>query len=188
MDGSSHSHGYIIVRKDSDINTTDDMEGTVMAFVDKATVTGYLFPLVYFMSQGIDDVESFFSEFYFTGSHDSAVYAVLDGRADIGSVSESIYNALVAKDPTIGDELRIVARSPLIPESTLCIRKDLPKEIKHKIEEEILTLDRSREGQSVLNHMNLKGFVKASVDDFKPVYDMLNSIGKDIDTYQYRVK
>ncbi len=188
LDGSTYSYGYIIVRKDSGIKTVDDMKGKVLAFVDRATVTGYLFPISYFRSHGVKNLKDFFSEFYFTGSHDSSVYAVLDGRADIGCVKNTIYNNLVSRDPTIKSELRIIAKSPLMPESTLCLRKDLPADIKKMIKEVLLTMDRNDEGRRILAKLQARRFIEASVEDFKPVYEMLKTLGEDIETYQYRVR
>ncbi|HDH02584.1 MAG TPA: phosphate/phosphite/phosphonate ABC transporter substrate-binding protein, partial [Nitrospirae bacterium] len=188
LDGSTYSYGYIIVRKDSGIKTVADMQGKVLAFVDRATVTGYLFPLSYFRSHGVENLNDFFSEFYFTGSHDSSVYAVLDGRADIGCIKNSIYHNLVSRDPTIKSELRIIARSPLMPESTLCLRKDLPEDMKKMIKEVLLTMDRNEEGRKILAKLRAKRFIEASVEDFKPVYEMLKTLGEDIETYQYRVR
>ncbi|GMT46764.1 MAG: phosphonate ABC transporter substrate-binding protein [bacterium] len=188
LDGSTYSYGYIIVRKDSGIKTVDDMKGKVLAFVDRATVTGYLFPISYFRSHGVKNLKDFFSEFYFTGSHDSSVYAVLDGRADIGCVKNTIYNNLISRDPTIKNELRIIAKSPLMPESTLCLRKDLPADIKKMIKEVLLTMDRNDEGRRILAKLQARRFIEASVEDFKPVYEMLKTLGDDIATYQYRVR
>ncbi|VAX29855.1 hypothetical protein MNBD_NITROSPIRAE02-1551 [hydrothermal vent metagenome] len=188
LDGSTYSYGYIIVRNDSGIKTVADMRGKVLAFVDRATVTGYLFPLSYFRSHGVKNLNDFFSEFYFTGSHDSSVYAVLDGRADIGCVKNTIYNNLISRDPTIKTELRIIAKSPLMPESTLCLRKDLPEDIKKMIKEVLLTMDRNDEGRQILAKLQARRFIEASVEDFKPVYEMLKTVGEDIETYQYRVR
>ncbi len=188
LDGSTYSYGYIIVRNDSGIKTVADMKGKVLAFVDRATVTGYLFPISYFRAHGVKNLKDFFSEFYFTGSHDSSVYAVLDGRADIGCVKNTIYNNLISRDPTIKSELRIIAKSPLMPESTLCLRKDLPADIKKMIKEVLLTMDRNDEGRRILAKLQARRFIEASVEDFKPVYEMLKTLGEDIETYQYRVR
>ncbi len=187
-DGSTHSLGYIVVRNDSGIEDVTNMRGRVIAFVDRATVTGYLFPLYFFTSNGVKDLKDFSSEFYFTGSHDSSAYAVLDGRADIGCIKNTIFNDLVSRDPTIGRELRIIARSSPMPESTLCIRKDLPEDVKKMIKEVLLGMDSTEEGREVLEKLRAKGFVEASEEDFSAVHEMLKTLGEDVKTYQYRVR
>ena len=109
LDGSSTYHGYIFVRKDSGIKTVQDMKGKKMAFVEKATTAGYVFPVAYLKEQGVTNLKTFFSEYYFAGSHDAAIQAVLDKHADIGAAKHSIYDRLRASDPRIDKELLILA-------------------------------------------------------------------------------
>ena len=45
MDGTSTYHGHIIVRKDSGIKSIKDTKGKIIAFVDRATTAGYIFPI-----------------------------------------------------------------------------------------------------------------------------------------------
>src|SRR5512135_1106822 len=47
LNGKSTDQGYLFARKDSGIRTVADMKGKRIAFVDKATVTGYLFAVAY---------------------------------------------------------------------------------------------------------------------------------------------
>lgn len=184
VDGSTSVHGYIIVRKDSGINSVADMRGKVIAFVDRATVTGYLFPIVYLRENGVNDIKTFFTEHYFTGSHDAAVYAVLDGRADIGCVKDSIFKNMIKNDPSIKDELKVIAISPAMPVSTLCVKDDLPGHIIKILKETLLNMNRDKEGKKILKRMGLQRFSEARVEDFKPVFMMLKSAGYDIDDYR----
>lgn len=43
--GSSHYNSIIIVRKDSDLKTFDDLKGKSFAFTDKESTTGHLLPV-----------------------------------------------------------------------------------------------------------------------------------------------
>jgi phosphonate transport system substrate-binding protein len=185
LDGSSETSGYIIVRRDSGIESVKDMQGKVIAFVDRATVRGYLFPIIYFKRHGINDIKTFFKEFYFTGSNDASVYAVVDGRADIGCVKANIYEAILARDPTLRKELKIIATSPLMPLSVLCLKKSLPEKLKTKITEILLNMKNDKEGKEVLKRMELKGFRRASMNDFKVVDDIFRELNIDPETYRY---
>jgi phosphonate transport system substrate-binding protein len=185
LDGSSETFGYIIVRRDSRIETVNDMKGKVIAFVDRATVRGYLFPIVYFKRHGIEDIKAFFKEFYFTGSNDASVYAVVDGRADIGCVKANIYEAILTRDPTLTKELKIIASSPLMPLSVLCLKKSLPEDLKSRITEILLNMKNDEEGKKVLKRMELKGFRRASMDDFKIVDDIFKELNISPETYRY---
>ena len=104
LDGEFTSQGYIFVRKDSGIHSISDMEGGSIVFVDPATMEGYLFPLLFLQQHGVTDINKFYSRYYFSGSHASAIFAVLDGRADIGAAKSTIYNRLVENDPRHSQE------------------------------------------------------------------------------------
>ncbi|HER63308.1 MAG TPA: phosphate/phosphite/phosphonate ABC transporter substrate-binding protein [Desulfobacteraceae bacterium] len=173
----STSQGYIFVRKDSGIKNVSDMRDRSVVFVDPATTEGYVFARAFFRQHGIDDLDSFFSRHYFSGSHASAVFAVLDGRADIGSAKNTVYNQLVARDRSILNELSIIATSPEVPEVTLCLKSDLAPEVLEKLRTALLKMDETVEGHKVLKQLAARRFVRASPDDFAVVSDMAEDAG-----------
>lgn len=183
LDGTSTIKGYIFVRKDSEIKSVEDMKGKIVVFVDRATATGYVFAVAFFRGNGVRDIDSYFSEYYFTGSHDSAVYAVLDDRADIGSAGSRIYQRIIDKDPTIKNELQIIATSKELPDTTLCLRHDLSPELKLKIKEVLLNIDKDPAGIEVLKRFGALKFISANKADFKPVSDLTKRAGIDIKRY-----
>lgn len=172
LEGVSTSKGYIFVRADSGINGVDDMRGKSVVFVDKATTEGYLFARSFFRQHGINDLDSYFSRYYFTGSHASTVFAVLDGRADIGSAKDTVYEQLVSKDRSIQQELIIVARSTAVPEVTLCIKSDLEPELMEKIRTSLLNMGQDVEGHRVLKQLKARRFILSNPDDFAAVSEM----------------
>jgi phosphonate transport system substrate-binding protein len=186
LDGTSTTQGYIFVRQDSGIKTVKDMEGKRMAFVDRATVTGYLFAISFLKDKGIKNIEKYFKEYYFTGSHDSAIYSVLDNRADVGIADSEVYRRMVEKDPSIKSELSIISQSPAFPGTTLCLRKDLPEKIKAKIMRVLLDMNKDPESKEVLRNLGVAKFRGVSKDDFLPVFEIVKKAGIDITSYRYK--
>jgi len=164
--GESTSQGYILVRKDSGIRSMIDMKGGSIVFVDPATMEGYLFPLAFLQQHGVKDINAFFSRYYFSGSHASAIFAVLDGRADIGSAKSTVYYQLVKNDPTIGQELEIIARSPKVPEVTLCIKSDIAQYLRERLSSVLLDMDKTPAGKMALQQFRAERFVKSNKADF----------------------
>jgi phosphonate transport system substrate-binding protein len=185
LDGTSTYHGLIFVRKDSGISGADSMKGKRFAFVDKATTAGYLLPLYYFKSQGIDDYDAWLRETYFTGTHEGAIYDVLERKADIGAAKNTVYARLSDEDPRIADELEILARSPDVPENTLCVRSDLDDSLKRKLLEALLHMDRDEAGRAVLAEFGARRFIETNEDDYAVVFDFADQIGLDLETYDY---
>ncbi len=172
LNGESTSQGYIFVRKDSGIRGMMDMKGGSIVFVDPATMEGYLFPLVFLQQHGVTDINLFFDRYYFSGSHASAIFAVLDGRADIGSVKSTVYYQLVKNDPSIGQELEIIAQSPKVPEVTLCVKNEIAQDLRERLGSVLLHMDKTPDGKKVLQQFRALRFVKSSKEDFVIIENM----------------
>ncbi len=185
IDGTSSYRGYIFVLKKSSVKSVKDMKNKVIAFVDRATTAGYVFPIAYFKEQGIKNIKSYFKESYFTGSHDAAIHAVLDGHADIGCAKNTIFNILQKKDKRIEKDLRIVATSPDVPSNGLGLKKDLDPKIKKALKDVLISMDKDPEGARVLNKFFVIKFIETSEKDYKPVFDMAKKAGINLKYYKY---
>ena len=188
LDNTSTYQGYLFVRKSSGIKTARDMKGKRMAFVEKATTAGYVFPLAYLRENGIIDINQFFSEYFFAGSHDAAIYAVLNGKADVGAAKHSIYDRVRKDEPRVDRELVILAESPRVPSNGLCVRRGLNGALKQKLKEALLGLNGDPEGENVLKKFGAMKFIETTVGDYQPVFEMAKKAGIDIKRYDYRNK
>lgn len=190
LDGSSTYHGHLFVRKDSGIRTVADMRGKRMAFVDRATTAGYVFPLAWLREHGVrlDDgsFARFFSEAYFTGSHDAAIDAVLDRKADIGAAKHSVYDRVRKDNARVDAELFIVAESPSVPSNGLCVRKDLEPDLEEAFRRALLDLEHDPEGARILAQIGALRFIETTAKDYQPVLDLARKAGIDLKRYDYR--
>ena len=186
VEGVSTYYGMILVRKDGGIKTAKDMKGKVFAFVDRATTAGYLLPLAYFEENGIADYHKFLGETYFAGTHEAAIYDVLNKRADICAAKNTVFDRLAAKDKRLTAELLVLARSPDVPENGLAIRKDLGGMLANELKESLLSMDRDPEGVEVLKKFGARKFIETTNDDYASVYKYVRQIGLNLFTYNYR--
>lgn len=185
LDGSSTYHGHLFVRRDSGIKGVAEMRGKRMAFVDRATTAGYVFPLAWFRQNGVTNPSALFRETFFTGSHDAAIRAVLDGSADVGAVKHSMYDRVRAENPRVDKELVILAESPSVPSNGLCVRPDLPPELQSKLRGALLGIASDPVGVAVLMQFGALRFTETTAGDYRPVFDMARSAGIDLKKYQY---
>jgi phosphonate transport system substrate-binding protein len=186
LDGSTAVQSYVFVRKDSNIVSVENMKGKRIAFVDKATVTGYLYALSFLRERGVQDIKTYFRDISFTGSHGSAIYAVLDGRADVGTAKSKIFHQLVKKEHSIKDELTILAKSREFPDATLFLRKDLSPVKRLQIRDILLNMDKDAEGVEVLKKLESMMFVLARKSDFEPFFEIAQKAGIIVKTYKYK--
>ena len=97
-----------IVRRDSGIESLEDLEGKSWAYPDAGSTSGYLAPLVFMNENGIE-----FGEQVEAGGHPQVVNAVVNGEADFGTTFFSPYAVPEGETPwDIGDE-------PDVPEDVL---------------------------------------------------------------------
>ena len=186
LDGTSTYHGHLFVRKDSNIRTFEQMRGKRMAFVDRATTAGYVFPLAWLREHGVASPDGFFGEYYFSGSHDAAMAAVLDRKADVGCAKHSMYDRIRRENPRVDAELLIIAESPSVPSNGLGVRKDLEPDLKEALRRALLDLEKDPAGASVLAEFGALRFIETTAEDYRPVLDMARAAGLDLKKYVYR--
>lgn len=188
VNGASTYYGMVFVRKGSGIRTTEDMRGKRMVFVDKATTAGYLLPLSYFSSIGIEDYRSWFGEYYFSGTHEGAISDVLHGLADIGAAKNTVFYRMAAEDNQVSRELEVLATSPHVPANGLAVSEDFPAPVKSNLKNVLLNMHGNEKGREILSGMDIERFIETTKQDYQPVFDYAASIGLDLETYDYQNK
>jgi phosphonate transport system substrate-binding protein len=142
--GAEGYYSVIIVKTDTDIKDIDGLKGKVITFADPNSTSGYAFPRFYLKQQGID-VANFFKATPFSGSHDNSVRAVVNGQFDAGAVfwtneTSGIVQRLESRGMVPKGSTRIIWKSPLIPNSPLCVRNDIPQELVNLLRSSFVTL------------------------------------------------
>jgi phosphonate transport system substrate-binding protein len=184
-DGTSTYYGMVFVRKDSGIDTAVEMKGKRFAFVDKATTAGWLLPLYFFHESGIKNYCAWFGEWYFTGTHEGAIYDVLNRRADIGAAKNTVFDRLADGDERIRKELKIITTSPRVSENALVVRRDLEEPLRTALQDALLQMDQDPKGRQVLLDFGAARFIETTTDDYAPVFQFAAQIGLDLDSYDY---
>jgi len=186
VDGISTYYGLIMVRKDGGIKTAQDMKGKIFAFVDRATTAGYLLPLAYFKENGIDDYQTFLRETYFAGTHEAAIYDLLNKKADICAAKDTVFTRLAARDRRLTEELVLLARSPDVPENGLALRKNFDGAIKNELKKALLSMDKDPEGLDLLKKFGARKFIETTNNDYASVFQYVKQIGLNLSNYNYR--
>ena len=184
-DGTSTYHGLLFVRKDSGIAGVEDMKGKRFAFVDKATTAGYLLPLYYFKTHGIDNPSTLLKEIYFAGTHEGVIHDVLEREADIGAAKNTMFSLLASTDPRILEELSILTRSPDVPENALCVRADLDESLKNNLRIALLSMHQDEAGKKVMQSFGAARFIDTTEADYTAVFEYADTIGLDLENYDY---
>ncbi len=130
-------HSLIVTKSNSPIKSLDDLKRDgrkySFAFTNPASTSGHLIPRAYLEREGIDP-ESLFKELVFPGKHNATALSVISGKVDAGCVSENTYKKLVKLGALDPNELRIIWKSPPIPDGCIAVRSGLPEDLKEAIQ------------------------------------------------------
>ena len=186
LNEESTYRGYIITRKDSSINTVEDMQDKSLILVDKATTAGYIFPMYFFKYSGISTIDDYFDKLIFAGSHDAASWAVYTGEAEVGGVKNHIYNAMAEEYPDFNEQMQVLVESPEVPSNGLAVSNSLNPAIKSRLKNILLRLHENEEGQQVLKNFGALRFIKTTDEDYRVLYTMVNALHIDLQEYPYK--
>jgi phosphonate transport system substrate-binding protein len=186
LDGTSTYRGYIFVRKDSGIRTATEMKGKRFAFVERATTSGYLFPLAYLRQNGITDPRAYLGETFFAGSPEAAIQAVLNKEAEVGAAKDTIYDLLAAENQRVEKELVILASSSVLPLNCLAVRRDLDPELISALKKTLLDMEKDTDGIETLRRFGARRFIETNNRDYEYLYRLSTQVGIDLKTYRYK--
>jgi phosphonate transport system substrate-binding protein len=142
-DGSIFYIAAMVVRKDSGINSIDDMKGHSLAFTDPNSASGYLIPSVTLRAKGIDLADGkFFSHIGFSGGHEQGVVAVLNRQYDACVVwtsgqgdeatgyTRGVLRSMVDKSMLKMADVKVIWTSDKVPNGPWTVRSALPPDLR----------------------------------------------------------
>ena len=171
---------YVIVNKASSAKTFDDLRGTVHAFSDPDSTSGYLITCWLLTLRQVVPGR-FFRNFFFTYSHRNTIRAVGNGLAESGSVDGYIWDVMQQKEPDLVDRTRIVFRSEPLgfpPVVALNISRDHSDT--QRLAAALLAMTSHDLGREVLSMLALDGFTPASRDLYDSTAEKWNIVRAQI--------
>ncbi|MDT8317469.1 MAG: phosphate/phosphite/phosphonate ABC transporter substrate-binding protein [bacterium] len=178
-DGVSTYSGLIFTRKGSSLTIAPSTwKGKKMALVHEFTTAGDLFQRYYLAERGVLNPEKFLGEIYYEGSHDAVVMMVLKGEADIGGAKDLVFKRLARENKEVRENIVILAESERVPSNGLVVSPYIDEEMKKKLKDILLAMDKDDAGRSVLASFRARRFLDTDKEDYNAVYGMMESLGK----------
>ena len=135
-EGMEGYHSVMIVKADSPYRQLEDMRGKTLGFSDPNSTSGFQVPGWFLRRQGMDPA-TYFSRTGFTGSHEQGVMAVINGTFDAAVISYSnerrnTFQRMAEKGMIPEGAVRVIWKSPLIPNAPIVMRMDLPEALRRE--------------------------------------------------------
>lgn len=177
--GQENFRGQIICRADNRlINRISDCRGKRWIAVSPYSGGGYLYPLGYFIANGLKRTD--FSVVDFAPGpgalQEKAVLAVYAGKYDIGTIREGTLN--VVADRIDIKKIRVIANTPWYPGWVYAAKAEMESEIVEKIKKAFLKLDfNQNEHRRILEAADIIGIISSEDQDFDPVRELAAQVG-----------
>jgi phosphonate transport system substrate-binding protein len=169
----------IYVRKDSGIKVVEELRGKTIAFVDPASSSGYIYPMVLLIKRGLvknRDPKTFFKDVVFSGAHDASMRALLNGHVD-AIASFDMAREQYLKDPAERERLTFVAETEPIPEAGICARDGLDPALFARVRAALLQIRAPAHAALLKRLYDIDGFETAEDREYDPVRAAIELLG-----------
>lgn len=174
-----------IIAKKGKFKDLKDLAGAKFAFVDPASLSGYILPLKFLTDQGVKIGESVFAM-----KHDNVVSMIYQGQVDAGATfysppdeKEGIQDArrlVRAQYPDVEEKIEILKLTHEIPNDPVVFRKDMSDEIKKAITEAFIAMTKDVEGKAAFKNIyEVTEIQRATDKDYDPIREMMKAADAD---------
>ena len=175
-------YSYTIVRKDSLINSWQQLKGKSYAYNDQNSNSGYNMPRYKLVQLGAKSWEDWFSKVIVSGSHEESIRLVSQGKVDASSVDSLVldYDRFI-NDP---DALNVRIIEHLVPGGAgippVVINTKVNKQIKQELQKALLNMHRDPQGRSILDAALIGRFAPpddSNYNDIRRMQKVANEAG-----------
>jgi phosphonate transport system substrate-binding protein len=143
--GDKKLAGYtsmFIVKPGSPIKNLQDLRGKTFAYVDPSSTSGNYVPTLELMNAfpGMTNEDFhtngvFFASVTFSGKHYNSIQAVINGDVDAAAVASNTLRTELENGRVKKEDYVVIHESPMIPNSPVAIRSDLPADLRAAVKQ-----------------------------------------------------
>lgn len=177
--GKTSYTSRIFVRKDSGFKALEDLRGKTIAFIDPGSTSGYVYPMVMLIKKGLvkdRNPKTFFKEAMFTGTHEAALLALLNGSVDaVASFDLAPVQYLKGKERV--EKLTYIAETEPIPEAGVIVREGLDPALVKKLYDALMAFNAPEYRPILKDFYGIDGFAPGKDSDYNPVREAIDLLG-----------
>ncbi|MBI4686344.1 MAG: phosphate/phosphite/phosphonate ABC transporter substrate-binding protein [Nitrospirae bacterium] len=158
MKGKATYNSYIIVHKDSRVNSLKDLKGKIFAFTDPLSLSGRLYVTSLLNEDGIL-TKDYFRKTFYTAGHEKSIEAVAAGLADGASVDSLILDDMLKKGNPYAERVRIISVSQPFGIPPFVVSPEFSLEDRKGILMVLLNMSKEVKGKEILQKIGIDGFV-----------------------------
>lgn len=175
--GGTVYYSYIIVSKDSPVNSFEELRGKTFAFTDPLSNTGKLVP-TYILAKMNETPETFFKKFDYTHAHDKSIKAVAEGIVDGAAVDSLIWEYENHTNPEVTSRTKIIKKSPPYGIPPVVVRPGMDPQMKENLRRIFLNAHNDEKGKDILKGMMVEKFVPIEDGAYDSIREMKRWVEK----------
>ncbi len=158
--------GVILVPKGSPVRTLAGLKGRTVAFVDRSSGGGYLFPRLLLRGAGLDPDRDL--KTVFAGGHHQVVRMVAEGKADAGA-------CFAGAERTLADPSQVVtlAQTEPVPGDPVVVRAGLGSELIKRLRSALMEMPSVPDARGFFTFAEIDGFVPAFDSDYDRMAELV---------------
>jgi len=162
--------GILVVRKDSDLKSLDDLDNMTLAFPAPAAFAASILTRSELAARGKNIQPRYVT------SHDSVYRTVAKGLYPAGG---GVIRTFRNMDPAIREQLRILWTSDGYTPHAIAMHPRIPAAVSERLVSALIAMTESSQGQQLLQSIKVKGFEVANNEDWDDVRSLNIHLLKD---------
>ncbi|MHB1686235.1 MAG: substrate-binding domain-containing protein [Ignavibacteriaceae bacterium] len=158
IDGKPYYKAYIIVNKESKINSFEELKGKSFAFTDPLSNTGYSY-VINILKNKKTTPEKFFGKTIFTYAHDYSIQAVARNLVDGATVDGLVYEYLKHFQPGKLQDIKIIQKSKDFGIPPFVVQPNMDPVLRKKLKDIMLNMHNDPKGKELLNKIMIDKFI-----------------------------
>ncbi len=169
---------YLIVHRESPLQSLSDLKGKIFAFTDPESNSGSLVPR-YWLKQMGQKPETFFGGVTYTYSHDNSIMAVAKRLVDGAAVDGHMWEYYQQRNAFYSSKTRVIHKSEPFGSPPLVVSKALNPQLKASIVDIVMSMHADPEGRRILDELLIDRFSAPRPEWYRPVKEMLERMAGD---------
>jgi phosphonate transport system substrate-binding protein len=166
--GSTLYNAEVIVHRDSDFQSIEELQDKAFAFTDPLSYSGHMVIEEYLRKRKALP-ETFFKRYFFTYSHDKSLWAVANKVADGASLDSQILEYAKVRTPEVFEKVRIIATIGPAPTGPIAIKKNMSAEQKAQLREVFLNMHTDPATAGAMKKLIIDRFVIPTPQLYEPL-------------------
>ena len=172
--GKAKFRVYVIVRKDSEIKSLNDLRGKSVDFADPLSTTSVY--AAYLLRKRHETIKSFFGKAIYSGSHDMTVQLVASRMVDAGFIDGQIWDYQQEVHPQYSSKTRVIYKSGEFTVPPVVVSGTMDRALKGQLTSVFLDMNREAKGREILRKLRIEKFVQIKDQDYQDVRRLYSTV------------